>query len=429
MRRSLLVALAFSGAVLAQDADGLRLRLEAYLHAENDDQKKSALDSLESVAVPRDPIGRVQAIRRALPVPTRKSSSRIKETLGEVECFFVTPKSYSPKKPVPVVVSIHGRGGSGHDGLQPFALPDEEWQEVLKKYADKLTPQVPGGKLSSIQKPAPKVPWEDGLVIAPSEPDSHLEHEVAEEAVLAALERMNRSYAGDPDRVTLAGISMGGAAACFIAERHPDRFAGLVAVAGYDPRHVENLSGLPIYMIHGTKDDHTPLDAARTMDACLKEKKIPHVYREIEGMGHRWPDADEGAKLKAWMREGVRQPWPRAFSFDFLESKKARRCFWIEMPPGRDAHVSAKVTENTIEVAATNVPGLVLHLGEPLVDLDKEISVLWRADSSGGADAPPAKEVFRGKLARSWSDLLADLDATGFDLPRAAPARLEIKAP
>jgi len=37
-------------------------------------------------------------------------------------------------------------------------------------------------------------------------------------------------------------------------------------------------------------------------------------------------------------------------------------------------------------------------------------------------------EVFRGKVERSWKELLGDLDGNGFDLPRAAPARLEVKA-
>lgn len=417
MRRAVLLACALAGVVLAQDAEGLRLRLEAFFAAKDEDARKKAEDALEGVPVPHDLAGRVQALRRALPLAARKGASRIDEKLAAADAFFVTPKGYDPKKAVPVVLSLHGRGGDGHHGLQPFALPEEEWDEIKKPLEEDAKKRAPEGAKITIRRPNPKVPYEDGLVVAPSYMKQDLDGDVAEEVVLEALERLNRSYAGDPDKVVLGGISMGGAAACLVAERHPDRFSGVLAVAGYDPNFAGNLKPLQVYLVQGVKDDHVPVEAGRQMDAMLKEASVTHVYRELAALGHQWPDPEEGAKIRAWMRERTRQPWPREFSHRFGPWKRARRCFWVEVP-GPGAVVSAKAKENEIDLDVQGAASIVLHLGEPLVDLEKEVVVRWGQT-----------EVFRGKLARSWKELLADVEATGFDLPRAAPARLEVKAP
>jgi len=51
-------------------------------------------------------------------------------------------------------------------------------------------------------------------VIGPTTKKDGLEPEVTDAVTLAALERLDRSYGADPDRVFVAGISMGGAIAC-----------------------------------------------------------------------------------------------------------------------------------------------------------------------------------------------------------------------
>src|SRR5581483_4588894 len=118
MKRSALIVVAVAAAVLAQDADGLRLRLEAVFSAKDAEGKKKALDALEGTPVPKDLKARVEALRRALPPPARKGASRITEKVGARECFFVTPKGYDAKKSYPAVFSFHGRNGDGHEGIR-----------------------------------------------------------------------------------------------------------------------------------------------------------------------------------------------------------------------------------------------------------------------------------------------------------------------
>ena len=67
------------------------------------------------------------------------------------------------------------------------------------------------------------------------------------------------------DHILLAGFSQGGAMALHLATRHPDRFAGVIALSCYLPlsrefaklRSTANQS-TPIFMAHGTQDPVVP---------------------------------------------------------------------------------------------------------------------------------------------------------------------------
>jgi len=78
------------------------------------------------------------------------------------ECFFVTPKSYDPKRSFPAVVSFHGRNGNGHEGIQPFALPDEEWDDLRKPIEEEFHKKYGQNARIKVEKPKVKVNFEDG---------------------------------------------------------------------------------------------------------------------------------------------------------------------------------------------------------------------------------------------------------------------------
>ncbi|HZV01095.1 MAG TPA: prolyl oligopeptidase family serine peptidase [Planctomycetota bacterium] len=404
---------------IADDKEGLKLRLDAWFAADNDEARKKVLEGLEGVAVPKDLAGRVQAIRRSLPYPARKPLVRSAEKLADHESFFVPPKGYDAHKLYGTLLAYHGRHGDAKESFHAFVIPDDYWEEVTKQTIEDYRKKYPNAKDVTIKRPKAQVDWEDGLVIAPTwTKKNEFDRDEAEAVALAALERMNRSYAGDPDKVVITGISLGGAAAMAVAARHPDRFAGAFIVAGYDPNDEDNLKPLPVYIIQGGKDREVNVENGRAMDARLKEVGVTHVYREPPNQDHAWPTGEESAKVRAWMRERVRNPWPKEFTHRFGAGNGLRRCFWVEVPAGGVPTVTATAKDNEIALTVTGAKSVVLHLGEPLVDLEKDVVVRWGD-----------KEVFSGKVARTWKDLLADLDANGFDIPRAAPGYLEVKAP
>jgi predicted esterase len=417
--RKLVLALVCGFAVFASadDKEGLKLRLDAWFAADSDDARKKVLEGLDGVPVPKDQAGRVQAIRRSLPIPPRKALVRSEEKLAEHEAFFVPPKGYDVHKAYGSVLNLHGRHGDAKETFHAWSLPIDYWDEVTKKTIDEYKQKY--GKDVKIDRPKTKVDYQDGIVIAPTwTTKNEFDRDEACAVALAALERLNRSYAADPDKVIVSGLSLGGAAAMAVAARHPDRFAGVVVMAGYDPQDNENLKAVPVYIIQGGKDREVNVENGRALDARLKDLGVTHVYREPPAQDHDYPSGEESGKLKAWMRERVRNPWPRELTHRFGAGNGSRRCFWVEVPPGGQPTVAATEKDNEIALTVTGAKSVVLHLGEPLVDLEKDVVVKWGD-----------KEVFRGKVARTWKDLLADLDANGFDIPRAAPGFLEVKAP
>ncbi|MEZ0230630.1 MAG: hypothetical protein ACAI25_18560, partial [Planctomycetota bacterium] len=309
MRRPLVLSFALSAAiataVLAQDAEGLKLRLESFFNAKDAEAKKKALDAIESAVVPKDMKGRVDAIRRAVSLPARKGGARVTEAVLDKECFFVPPKGYEPKKLVATAFSFFGSEGNGHHGLWPFCYPDEEWDEFRKPLEEEMRKKHGENAKIKIENPKSKyvrIAWDDGIVVGPTV-KKDLPLEEADEVFLGCLERLLRGYAADPDRVIMTGMSLGGAAACQLASRHPDRFAGLVSIAGYDPNGVENYRPFQVYLWHGAKDDDVKVEHGRRMDELLTQANVKHIYRENPKGGHEYPSGEDAAKVKTWMKE------------------------------------------------------------------------------------------------------------------------------
>jgi pimeloyl-ACP methyl ester carboxylesterase len=114
------------------------------------------------------------------------------------------------------------------------------------------------------------------------------------------LDELAAKYRVDPDRVYLAGISMGGDAVWEFALAHPERFAAIVAVAGEsDPDDAARLKDVPVWAFQGEKDVIVP-----------PENIVPLVnaVRQDGGRAHLtlFPDA------------GHWDSWDMAFATDAL---------------------------------------------------------------------------------------------------------------
>ncbi len=88
----------------------------------------------------------------------------------------------------------------------------------------------------------------------------------ASAAQIGALIRAENTRGVATNRIVLAGFSQGGAMALHLATRHPEKFAGVIALSCYLPlarefatdRSAANFT-TPIYMAHGTQDPVVPI--------------------------------------------------------------------------------------------------------------------------------------------------------------------------
>lgn len=88
------------------------------------------------------------------------------------------------------------------------------------------------------------------------------------------LDALLTAHPIDPNRITLTGFSLGGSGVLDWAYRSPDRFAGLVPVAGVavpDGKHNPcSLASIPMWIIAGRKDKVVPASGADAFIESIK---------------------------------------------------------------------------------------------------------------------------------------------------------------
>ncbi len=149
---------------------------------------------------------------------------------------------------------------------------------------------------------------------------------------LAALEQTVAEFHGDPRRLYLTGISMGGSGAWYMARDR--RFAAVAPICGEirpaaddplpgnasprlkalvatpDPYAAlaREIAGTPVWAFHGERDDEVPVEQSRRMVAALQALGSPVRYTEYPGVGHdAWDRAYATPELWRWML-GQRRP-------------------------------------------------------------------------------------------------------------------------
>lgn len=82
------------------------------------------------------------------------------------------------------------------------------------------------------------------------------------EAAMLVLDKVLAAHPIDRKRISLLGISSGGAAAWELAMRYPDRFSAIAPTAcvGGDVDRLERISNLPVWAFHSTGDNPEPLE-------------------------------------------------------------------------------------------------------------------------------------------------------------------------
>ena len=210
------------------------------------------------------------------------------------------PPGWSKKQKWPVILFLHGAGERGNDGLI----------------------QTEVGIGTAIRRHADRVP---AIVVFPQclkdrwwpEPEMQAQ-------ALKALDQSIKEFNGDPARIYLTGISMGGYGTWAIAANNPSRFAALAPVcggvrpppraslpsgalevrAGDEPYKAiaEKVGGTPVWIFHGGADPVVPVSESRNMVEALKASGRTARYSEYEGVGHNsWDKAYGEPEFFSWL--------------------------------------------------------------------------------------------------------------------------------
>lgn len=212
------------------------------------------------------------------------------------------PRDFDPMRRWPVILSLHGGGNYGSDGLRPA-----------------------GGALSrSIRLHPERYPAIVIFAQAHADGTPGWQRQGGE-AALAAVDRALVEFNGDPSRVYLTGYSAGGNGAWSLAYRYPEKFAAVV-VCGFmreftgrtsmvqypaiapasagDPYNAvaRGVASLPIWLFHGDADASVPVEESRRMAAALRAAGAEVRYTELPGVGHAaWDPAYEDSAMAEWL--------------------------------------------------------------------------------------------------------------------------------
>jgi phospholipase/carboxylesterase len=201
---------------------------------------------------------------------------------------------------LPAVIALHGWGANAHDllGLAPMLFDGK---------AVMLCPQGPvemsiGGGMKGYG-------W---FPLVPGAPADPVAFAASANQLRSFLDEALPRFPIDPRRVVVAGFSQGGVMAYELALREPKRFAGLIALSSWFPQPlVDSLpklpehEGLPVLVIHGTRDPRLPVEQARESRESLRPYGVAITYREFD-MAHEI--SQEALRvLVRWLGERVLQ--------------------------------------------------------------------------------------------------------------------------
>lgn len=232
----------------------------------------------------------------------------------------IVPKQYDPDKKVPLVIAMHGGGGTG-EGFVDFVPGQFQREADRRGWLVVLPDGVNKG-------------WVDGRDATADE-----RRGVDDVAFLGAmLDQLQADYAIDEKRIYSTGISNGGFMSIRLALDMSDRIAAVAPVTANLQKALEHKKPsrpIPILFINGTEDRLVPYDggfvtvlgnkrgeilstydsavAFGTFNGCKEERKTvmlpdwakrdgtrvhvhsgkgctaPVVVYRVEGGGHTWP--------------------------------------------------------------------------------------------------------------------------------------------
>ena len=187
------------------------------------------------------------------------------------------PHDYAPEKKWPLILSLHGAGERGDDGLLQTEVGIGR---AIRLHADRFPCLV-------VMPQCPKGVWWDKVI----------------EDFETALAQTEKEYTIDASRVYLTGLSMGGFGTWTYGAAHPERFAALAPICGGGkPADADALARIPIWAFHGADDNTVSPSKSREMVEAVKKAGGDIKYTEFPKTGHNSWDAayDDPATMK-WL--------------------------------------------------------------------------------------------------------------------------------
>jgi predicted peptidase len=200
------------------------------------------------------------------------------------------PANYDANQTYPLIFWLHGANGRGSDNFKQISGGNENGTHIWTTPANQaqisafvLAPQCPEDRF-----------W--------SEPEMN---EISPQLQMALdiLAAVQKEFSIDPDRIYLAGQSMGGLGVWALLQAQPDRWAAALVLCAFDNfTNAKGIARVPLWVFQGDADMVVPVDLVRQMVKDLKKSGRQPRYSEYHNTGHDvWLKAFAEPDLVPWL--------------------------------------------------------------------------------------------------------------------------------
>jgi predicted peptidase len=256
--------------------DGTRRQDDRILRAQsNSDARRAAIEALERQA---------PSLAKAFAphVHLSRNGERMPYRL-------FSPAGLVPGRTYPLVVFLHGAGGSGTDnakqleggnvfGALVWTLPANQ----ARHPAFVVAPQSDWNWPCTIVDPKNPPKKASDIVLCPPGALG-----IGARLAFEVIDHLLASLPIDHARVYVTGHSMGGAGTWHMIAQRPSLFAAAVPVCGRGhPETAPRIKDVPIWNFHGARDDIEPIASSRAMIDALREAGARPRHTEYPELGH-----------------------------------------------------------------------------------------------------------------------------------------------
>ena len=200
------------------------------------------------------------------------------------------PPSYDSSKKYPLIFWFHGGSGRGSNNEAQISNENEKGSHVWTTPDNQAT--LPAFVL------APQCPERENW----SSPEFN---EVGGplQSAMEIFAQVQKDYSIDPERIYLAGQSMGGLGVWSLLQTYPELWAGAVVVSSYDNfTNVGAITRVPLWIFQSEMDMTVPVDLVRQMVRQIKKAGGSPRYTEYHKIRKEvWDEAFAEAQLVSWL--------------------------------------------------------------------------------------------------------------------------------
>ena len=145
------------------------------------------------------------------------------------------------------------------------------------------------------------------ILVAPDCPGETWVEPGSERALVALVSEAGRRFGAASGRTVVVGYSLGGAGAWFLMARHPELFAGAIAIAANpEPASVTAMTRGMMCAIQSDVDERVPPDPTREAIAALLARGLRADLRVVGGLSHFEPArfVEPLRSATAWLAAG-----------------------------------------------------------------------------------------------------------------------------